>query len=446
MSASESSSRDAIVAQRCRQAVERYLARHSYLPAPELPTPAPGLRTVVVIPALAEPDTIDTLDSLLAATPPRHATEILVVVNAADNADAAVREANTLLLQQARTWAKDNEARLTCHVLDYRDLPAAHAGVGLARKLGMDVALTRLAGTAPARGVIVCLDADCTVDANYFNAIESFFAKEADAVAATLHFEHPLQQAPQHLRSAIIDYELHLRCYRHGLTHAGSPYDRYTVGSTIAVRSEIYAQEGGMNRRMAGEDFYFLNKLMQRGPVGEITNATVFPAARVSQRVPFGTGATMATADSKPVLTYHPAVYKEIRKLLAALKQVAEAGPLDATSDGDLTTHLPPEFGPFFDSMRFDPWLQKTRANVASAAMLADRLRRWLDAFRTMKFIHWLSEERFPRMPVATAAAEIAGWCGLPAAGTNEKLLHRFRQLDRTVSGDPTASAAADSS
>jgi len=51
-----------------------------------------------------------------------------------------------------------------------------------------------------------------------------------------------------------------------------------TVDSYIAVR--------GMNRREAGEDFYFLNKLAKLGDIGQIHATTVYPSARPSRRVP----------------------------------------------------------------------------------------------------------------------------------------------------------------
>ena len=41
----------------------------------------------------------------------------------------------------------------------------------------------------------------------------------------------------------------------------GYPDSIYTIGSAFAVRAEAYMKQGGMNRRQAGEDFYFLYKL-----------------------------------------------------------------------------------------------------------------------------------------------------------------------------------------
>ncbi len=373
---------------------------------------------MVVIPALAEPDAVATLTSVAAARRPDCDVEILLVVNAGEDASGPVRLANEQTLRDAGEWAGRQTGQVV-HVLDCRDLPAAQSGVGLARKIGMDAALARLAASGKGRGIIVSLDADCRVAASYLEAIADFFRANHDAIGATIHFEHPLDETPPGLRSSIIDYELHLRCYRRGLLLAGSPYASYTVGSAMAVRSEIYAQEGGMNRRAAGEDFYFINKLLKRGYVGEINNTTVIPSARISDRVPFGTGAAQGRAQESSVTTYAPVVYQVIRKFRDSLSELACAG-----------RPMPTDFQPFLEATAFERWLEKTRANVASAASLEAQLERWFDGFRTMKLIHWLSDQRHSRVPVADAAGTIISWAGHGVAEGPEAMLRQLRRLD----------------
>lgn len=398
----------------------RYLDRRGYSSLPELPPPDPELDLVIVVPAFAEPDVIATLESVATASRPGCAVEILLVVNAADNAAPNIRRANAQSLADARCWAAGQHGRrFSCQVFDCRDLPLDHAGVGLARKIGMDAALARLAASNGSRGVIVSLDADCQVAPNYLAAIDEYFCATPDALGATIYFEHPVDDTPFESRGAIIDYELHLRCYRHGLRAAGSPYSCYTVGSAFAVRSEIYAQEGGMNRRSAGEDFYFLNKLLKRGKAGEINDTTVFPSARMSDRVPFGTGPALRRACDQPVTTYAPAVYRELQMFRDALEALVRSGQ-----------PLPTTYAPFLDAMAFYKWLTKARANVASEASLVTQLTRWLDSFRTLKFVHWLTEARHPRVKVADAAREILTWIGLTPATESQGMLDQFRSVD----------------
>ena len=377
----------------------------------------------MVIPALAEAGVVATLDSLAAAGRPDVAVEILLVVNAACDAGPEIRQVNAQTLAGARAWAVHAAGRgFRCHVLDHRDLRPEQAGVGLARKLGLDAGLARLAATHPGRGILVSLDADCRVAPGYLSAVNDFFEREPQAVGATIHFEHPIDEAEPPLRQAIVEYELHLRCYRHGLAIAGSPYACYAMGSAFAVRSEVYAQEGGMNRRAAGEDFYFLNKLLKRGRVGRITDTAVYPAARVSGRVPFGTGAALRRSRDEPVTTYAPEVYRELQTFLGALETAVLAGRPG-----------PAEYAVFLDSMGFDAWLEKTRANVASSTALARQLRRWCDGFRTMKFVNWVTGRRYPRVAVTDAAREILRWQHVEPAGDTRRLLEQFRARDRAA-------------
>lgn len=379
---------------------------------------------MVVIPALAEPDLTGTLASVAAASSPDCGVEILVIINDATDATDTVRALNAQALDAARAWARRNRGhRLRCHVLDYRGLAAAHAGVGLARKLGLDLGLERLAATASGSGVLVWLDADCRVSPDYLTAISEFFGRCGDAVAATVYFEHRCDDNDEFLRDAIATYELHLRCYRQGLLAAGSRYGHHTVGSTIAVRSTVYAQEGGMNRRAAGEDFYFLNKMRKRGTIGDINDAVVYPAARVSSRVPFGTGAAMSSWTTDPVAGYAPAVYTGLAEFLQQLEQAVLAQRSTAAAYSD-----------FLQAMRFEQWRQKTLANVATVPALRRQLHRWMDGFRTLKFVHWLTDERYPRVPVQRAAREMLVWQGIAPAPDVPGLLDQYRRLDRNGS------------
>ena len=74
------------------------------------------------------------------------------------------------------------------------------------------------------------------------------------------------------------------------MKYSNLPYSFHTIGSAFALTASAYARQGGMNRRKAGEDFYFINKLIKGEVFGEINDTTVIPSPRVSNRVPFGTG------------------------------------------------------------------------------------------------------------------------------------------------------------
>ena len=79
-----------------------------------------------------------------------------------------------------------------------------------------------------------------------------------------------------------------------------------------------------MNRRQAGEDFYFIQKLAQRGNFSECNTTCVIPSPRPSDRVPFGTGlAVSRMIEEKEVLTtYHPEPFRMLQKLFKQMDRL----------------------------------------------------------------------------------------------------------------------------
>ena len=113
--------------------------------------PKPGLRLVVVIPCHDEPDLPGALRHLTKCDPPLGQAEIIVIINASANHLESVHEQNRQSLGQAQDWLESRgDHWLPIHLLHLPDLPSRHAGVGLARKLGMDEALRRLADVGQA--------------------------------------------------------------------------------------------------------------------------------------------------------------------------------------------------------------------------------------------------------------------------------------------------------
>src|SRR5439155_23761617 len=73
----------------------------------------------------------------------------------------------------------------------------------------------------------------------------------------------------------------------------------------MAVGADSYRNQGGMNKRKAGEDFYFLHKVIPLGGFTDLTGTTVIPSARPSDRVPVGTGkAVRSFLEGQEIKTY----------------------------------------------------------------------------------------------------------------------------------------------
>ena len=78
------------------------------------------------------------------------------------------------------------------HVVQLDDLPAKHAGAGLARKLVMDEAIRRFNTIGNSQGIVLSLDADTTVAQNYLTSLHSHFRNNPTVVGCSIYFEHAL--------------------------------------------------------------------------------------------------------------------------------------------------------------------------------------------------------------------------------------------------------------
>ncbi|HHZ81502.1 MAG TPA: glycosyltransferase, partial [Flavobacteriales bacterium] len=260
-----------------------YLTKHAFVPKQIPETPAEDLGIVVVIPCFNEPDILRILSSLKNCDSPKCSVEIVIVFNCPEDASILVKQTNQKRSEEARNFSKEHGRKhFQIHTIVADQLPTKHAGVGLARKIGMDEAVRRFDLTENHLGLILNVDADCTVATNYLSEILDGFAKNEKINAASIRYEHMLSgPEPQEVYKAIVLYELYLRYYIRGLRFANYPFAFQTLGSCMVVRSSTYQQQGGMNKRKAGEDFYFLHKIMPLGGFVEINSTCVYPSPRV---------------------------------------------------------------------------------------------------------------------------------------------------------------------
>ncbi len=184
-------------------------------------------------------------------------------------------------------------------------------GVGWARKTVMDVIIK----VAETKDIIVSLDADTTFCENYFSSLAENFSVHPDAVAIAVPYFHQLVE-DEAANRAILRYEIYMRYYSLNLWRIGSPYSFMALGSAMAFPVWAYRAVGGMTPKMSGEDFYFFQKLRKYGKILFSNPEKVYPAARFSDRVYFGTGPAMIKGEqgdwtSYPVYSFH--YFDEIR-------------------------------------------------------------------------------------------------------------------------------------
>lgn len=390
---------------------------------------------MVVIPCYDEPDVLTTLDALWRCHRPRCHVEVLIVINASEADSDSVHRRNQQTHAEANRWIIQHQASdLSFHLLYFPRLQRHDAGVGLARKLGMDEAVTRFCQAANPRGVIACLDADCKCAPNYLTCIEAQFEHYPKTPGCSIYFEHPLTgNSDPRLDDAIVHYELYLRYYIQGLRFSGFPYAYHTLGSCMAVRSDIYAKQGGMNRRQGGEDFYFLQKIIPLGHFTEIRDTRVIPSARASHRVPFGTGRAQRQwleSGRAEYKVYSPQVFLDLKALFSRI-EVFRTSPTcePAALDG-----LPEAMSTFFRHQRFLEKLAEMQKNTASKSAFEKRFLHWCNAFRVLKFVHWATAHYYPKQPLILAASQLLEWKGVlkqPRPNDAKALLDDYRRLDQ---------------
>nr|MDA3778989.1 glycosyltransferase [Bacteroidales bacterium] len=271
---------------------DSYLKKYPFKDAFFYEKPNKNLNIVIVIPAYNEDKLLDTLYSLWKCNKPQKAVEVIIIINSAQNETQDIREKNRKTYNEARDWIKKHQDLLLRFFIEnFDELPNKHAGAGLARKIGMDEAIRRFNSINNKSGIIVSLDADTLVKENYLVEIEKSFL-DKNINVGILNFQHPISgnEFSDDIYFASIKYELYLRYYKNALKFTRFPYFYQTIGSCFAVKVEAYVKQGGMNRRQAGEDFYFLQKIFQLGGITEIKATRVYPSSRPSDRVPFGTG------------------------------------------------------------------------------------------------------------------------------------------------------------
>ena len=398
------------------QPVSSYLSQYA---APNVLTYAGhlqhGIAAVLVVPVFDE-----ALAPLLAMVrhPDAQPRAIILVFNAPRTADKAALERTREVLARLQ-----DEFEFTCDghlltasvrpqqsllVLDFTadaDLFDAKKGVGLARKIGLDLALALSQRSAELFACPVAwlhsTDADVLLPDDYFTL------PELPETVSALVYPH-VHRAEAGLELATALYQLRLDLYTESLRAAGSPYAYHTIGSTLAVRPLVYAQVRGMPQRSAGEDFYLLNKVAKLGQVVTPACAPIELAGRFSDRVPFGTGPALRLIAqmSDPVSTYlyyPPAAFHALRGLLSAVDQWAlpektDQPRVEVSFIASLNAHLAPAEVEAVMAALNAAGLTRFTAHVAkqSPKVLSRGFHDWFDAFRTLKFIHYLRDHVYP--------------------------------------------------
>ena len=381
------------------------------------------INNVVVVPAICEFNNIKSLLTSLTVIDNDYFKTTLflfVINNSTDHCDE-IKTDNKNSLQLLRNIIFKNtgdkfiediiKSGLRIAVIDAstegNELPENNAGAGLARKIGMDLALTVFNYKTSSKKILICLDADCSVEKNYLTEIVENF-NNRNISAAVIKYSHSESGDPDTER-AITCYEIFLNYYELGLKLALSPYAFHSIGSTIACDYESYIKVEGMNKKKAGEDFYFLEKLIKNVKVEKIITTVVHPAPRISWRVPFGTGPRISrflNNVQNEYLLYNPISFFILRDWLevflygddlTADEYLKKAGLIDNTLHN------------FLRSQKFGESWNKISANSSGIEQRQKQKILWFDGFRTLKLIHYLRDNEYNQINMFDALDKILG-------------------------------------
>ncbi|MEA2043641.1 MAG: glycosyltransferase family A protein [Bacteroidota bacterium] len=380
---------------------------------------------ITVIPASDEPNLLQCLESVTSCHPPRNRAEIIVVINHSENAPKTVKSQNEQSYHEVQSFAQANTSPFNIRTLYLNNQPKKHAGVGLARKSGMDLAVAIYNQINKPQGIITCTDADCTVDKNYFRAIEHFFLKNNKPRGVSIRYEHEIEG--ENYSSVdydrIISYELHLRYYNQALRYINYPYAYQTVGSSFAVTAESYAKQGGMNKRKAGEDFYFLHKIIKGGKFHDLNETVVFPSSRASNRVPFGTGAAikdMRKENMSAYPTYDFKAFLDLQKFLNKRHELFGSG--DTVNPGSKS------MAAFLENENFAKDIKHMNKISPNLKRFEKHFFNIFDAFKVVKFLNFSRQHFYPPANIYKQSCRV--WkliSGEKFSGTQLELLKLFR-------------------
>jgi len=338
----------------------------------------------IVIPAYSEFKFLpQTLESINKNKPELlNQTLVAVVINNANNSPQSVKENNQLTLQKLN----GNNYQFTHVVIDAAssglELPLKHAGVGLARKIGMDLVIPHLISP---KSLIFCTDADTKVSPDYLSKVTQYFDSH-NSSAAVIGFDH-LQSEDSTINDAIRKYENFLKTTAEKMKNAGSPYGYVSMGSTIVCTAEAYCAVGGMSRKKATEDFYFLQELTKYCGVHNIPETLVFPSPRPISRVYLGTGYRMEQIQKGFDITnlyYSDDAYRYLSKWLQLGSQSWKDSLNDLLKD---IKSIHPDLIGFLKIEGIETIWSKIQNNAPSELHFNEQFHRWFDGLKTIRFL-----------------------------------------------------------
>ncbi|RDH45479.1 hypothetical protein [Zooshikella ganghwensis] len=387
--------------------VQQYLLKYAETEAQQI---LPLIQTrqfksVLVVPCFNE--TLQSLERLLQPLNIEDSWLVVLVVNAPNNATSQQLASNHKLLNQLNV---DHKTCLSSLILFNQhwlyivnrstapNLIPAKSGVGLARKIGADIACRLIHQGIVRFPWIFSTDMDAVLPADYLEQVIEHPCAPNNCSAFIYNYQH-LADAHDLTVSQQL-YDIRLRYYVLALRWAGSHYAFHTTGSLLAIHSEAYTKVRGFPCRNAGEDFYCLNKLAKVGKIISLRGQPITIDARLSDRVPFGTGPALHSISTlsepkKDYLYYNPECFDALKKLLSIFKTKK-----NLTKDyfEKQLEQLPQEVTNALTTLKINQFKKHITQQKLEGDKLKEHFHHWFDGFKTLKLIHYLRDNHFPSL------------------------------------------------
>ena len=271
------------------------------------------------------------------------------------------------------------------------ELPKKYAGVGLARKIGMDLAIPYLIND---NSLIFSTDADSIINKNYFKTIINHF-NTTQIQAAVVKFKH-INSNDRSITKQIIKYENFLKNTANKMKASGSPYGYVSMGSTMICTVKAYVSIGGMPKKKATEDFYFLQALSKYCGVKTINKILVYPSSRLENRIYLGTGYRMIEAQKGfdiNSLCYSDHAFNYLKKWLAV---GTSSWKLNFHELFNKTNNIDIELTKYIINENIKHIWPKLQASSSSKIHFINQFHRWFDALKTIRFLKFFTKILIP--------------------------------------------------
>ena len=260
-------------------------------------------------------------------------------------------------------------------------------GVGTARKIGFDFAVQY----SKKNSLFFSLDADTLVSPMYLETIIDFY-KDTSFYACTVNFKHQ-KSKDSLINKGIKIYEKQLLKIAEKIRDCNSPYGYVSMGSAIICTAEAYILIGGMPKKRAGEDFYFLQSLAKYTKIHFIDKILVHPSSRSEQRVHLGTGYRMKEfSETKNFnnLFFPDSSFYEIKKFISIATNNYKCSYKDLNKK--LIQNLGDNICNFLNENSFEKIWIKISLNSKTKKQFMIFFHQWFDALKIMQLLKRISE------------------------------------------------------